>query len=120
MKLIVLTLVVASLVGVALVSGTTGAQAASRKLCGQTSSGTAIVAVGPTSCPFAKAVERKWRSYGTVEVASGVFGGPRKTIRVYSAAVKHTVAMQCREHLEKDNIFGLCTGGNGARVEIRS
>jgi hypothetical protein len=110
----------ASALSIAIVIGTAGAQAATRNVCGTTPSGTAIVAVGPTSCPFAKEVVRKWRSYGTVEVAPGIFGGPSKTIRVYSSAVKRRVTMHCREHVEKDNIFGLCTGGNGARVEVRS
>lgn len=96
------------------------AHAATRKVCGTTASGTGIIAVGPTSCPFARAVIRKWRTYGTVEVAPGVFGGPNKTLRVYSAAAKRSITMHCRTHMQADNIFGLCTGGNGARVEDRS
>lgn len=100
--------------------GASTVEAATRKVCGSTSSGTGIVAVGPTSCPFARAVARKWERYGTVEVAPDVFGGPPKTIRVYSAASKRKITMRCRTHVEPDNTFGLCTGGNRARVEIRS
>jgi hypothetical protein len=110
--------VLAAVAAVAL--ATASSPAATRKVCGNTPSGTAIIAVGPTSCPFAKAVERKWRSRGTVKVAAGIYGGPNKTFRVYSTATKRRVTMHCREHIETDNIFGLCTGGDHARVEIRS
>src|SRR4051794_2672064 len=83
------------------------AQAASRKVCGTTSSGTGIIAVGPTTCPFARAVIRKWRTYRTVKLAPGIFGGPDKTFRVYSAVAKRSITMHCRTHVQEDNIFGL-------------
>jgi hypothetical protein len=120
MKQAVSTAAVTTMVSVAVLSATPGAQATTRRLCATTPSGTAIVAIDPTSCPFAKAVVRAWNRYGTVELAPNTFGLPPKTIRVYSSAIKRRVTMHCRTHVETDNIFGLCTGGNGARVEIRS
>jgi hypothetical protein len=118
-NLLALALIALFAVGGA-VSPANDAYAASRKVCGTTSSGTGIVAVGPTSCPFARAVIRKWRTYRTVKLAPGVFGGPDKTFRVFSGAAKRSITMHCRTHVQEDNIFGLCTGGNGARVEERS
>jgi hypothetical protein len=120
MKTVLVFAIVALLALDAAISGANDAKAARRKICGTTPSGTGIVAVGSTSCPFARAVLRKWRTYGTVEVAANIFGGPDKTFRVYSAAAKRSITMHCRTHVQPNNTFGLCTGGNGARVEDRS
>src|SRR3954451_9388264 len=83
------------------------AQAASRKVCGTTSSGTGSVAVGPTSCPFARAVIRKWHTYRAVKLAPGIFGYPSKTFRVFSAAARRSITVHCRTHVQPDNTFGL-------------
>lgn len=96
------------------------ADAAPTKRCGATANGLGIIAVGPTSCEFARRVVRRVQHTRVVEVRPNVWMlGPR-TVRVYSPVTGRSYRMRCRARVTPDSPSYACTGGSRARVEIRS
>ena len=97
------------------------ASASNSRYCGRTPSSTAIMAVGPTSCPFARRVVRRvYSTVPTVELRPGMWGFAARTIRVFSPVTERNYRMRCRTVWPPESPYYACTGGNGARVEIRS
>jgi uncharacterized membrane protein len=82
------------------------AAGASGRYCG-TTRGLDVVAVGPTSCSFARRVTQ---AYLDVPWSNGY-------LRARSPVTGKRYWMHCRLHSRH---YAVCTGGNRARVEIRS
>ena len=97
--------------------------APAERSCGITgpgSYGLGVLASKQTSCPFAKSIGRMYLAAPSVRLSPGMYGPRPATFSVYSSAAHRTITMRCRLVMTQDSPYGLCTGGNGARVRIVS
>lgn len=99
---------------VALAVPVASAEGATVRYCGTSASAgyLGIVAVGPTSCSFARATMISWWRHGR----------PSR-VRVFSRATGRWYTMRCRVESFRGpdaNPHGVCRGGHGARAELRS
>lgn len=99
---------------VALAVPVASAEAAPVRYCGTSPAAgyLGVVAVGPTSCAFARATMVAWWRHGR----------PAR-VRVFSRATGRWYTMRCgiEEFRGPDaNPHGVCRGGNGAHAELRS
>lgn len=89
------------------------------RYCGPSANGLGVLANKVTTCPFAKKVANVAFQRPTVKYNWG-YGPKAGTIKVYSSATHKYVKMYCRMIETPDSPYQLCTGGKGARVEVRS
>jgi len=98
------------------------ADAATGKYCGTGAHGfPGIVAVGPTSCGFARNVERAARNLPSVQVRRDVWAPPARTLRVWSPTTHRLYRMHCRFAMPYGGGWHYaCRGGKGAHVKLVS
>jgi hypothetical protein len=119
MRRTVLSLAAAALLAAA---APAAAEAAPSKSCasGASVGHLGVVAVGPTSCAFARDTLAKWwRVAPTVEYSWG-YGLAARTVRVRSRTTGRYYTMRCRMISTQDSPYGRCTGGNGADARLYS
>jgi hypothetical protein len=98
------------------------AEASPRRYCGTTADGfPGVLAVGPTTCGFARNVaeasERK--RVPLVEWRPNIWMPRPKSLRAWSPKMRRAYRMHCRTR-SGPSPFVSCTGGKGARVDLVS
>jgi hypothetical protein len=106
--------ITAAVAAVSLAASATPAHAAPLRYCGTSSAAgyLGVVAIGPTSCAFARTTMITWWQ-----------NGRPSRVRVYSKVTHRWYSMRCgiEEFPGPDaNPHGVCRGGNGAHAELRS
>lgn len=99
------------------------AEASPRRYCGTTADGfPGVMAVGPTTCGFARNVGTGFDSKRVplIEWRPSMYMPKPTRIRAWSSKTRRTYRMHCRPRLTTDSPFVSCTGGNGARVDLVS
>ena len=97
---------------------------ASERFCGAAPDGfPGIAAKGPTTCAFARNVQRavERRHLPSVEVRHNVWAPPATTVRAWSPATHRLYAIHCRFYMPYGGGWHYgCKGGNGAHVKLVS
>ena len=99
------------------------AEASTARYCGTTADGfPGLRALGATSCGFAKRVGNAWerKNVPSYEIRASMWMPRPAWVRAYSPKMDRSYRMYCRPVLKRDSPFVMCTGGNGARVDLVS